>query len=124
MVYKRGDLPVIQIYQKLEFYKTKLLGIFWQTILSEETPGPLPSVDPLYKELKFLDFNDINNFSIAKFIYLTLCEKTHYFIVGSNIPRRFIHMVTRASVIISCDDMMIWKRKFHVHPYYKARQSS
>ena len=41
-----------------------------------ETPGPLPSADPLYKELKFLDFNDIYNFSIAKFIYLTLCEKS------------------------------------------------
>ena len=41
-----------------------------------ETPGPLPSADPLYKELKVLDFNDIHKLSIAKFVYLTLCEKT------------------------------------------------
>ena len=41
-----------------------------------ETPGPLPSADPLFKELKFLDFNDIYKFNIAKFVYLTLCEKS------------------------------------------------
>ena len=39
-----------------------------------EKPGPLPSADPLYKELTFLDFNDIYKFNIAKFVYLTLCE--------------------------------------------------
>ncbi len=39
-----------------------------------EKPGPLPSADPLYKELKFLDFKDIYKFNIAKFVYLTLCK--------------------------------------------------
>ena len=41
-----------------------------------EVPGPLPSAGPLYKKLKFLKFNDIYEFSIAKFVYLTLCEKS------------------------------------------------
>ena len=39
-----------------------------------EPPGPLPSADPLFKELKFLRFHDIYNFSIGKFVYLTLCK--------------------------------------------------
>ena len=41
-----------------------------------DPPGPLPSADPLFKELKFLKFNDIFKMSIAKFVYLTLCEES------------------------------------------------
>ena len=41
-----------------------------------EPPGPLPSSTPLYKELKFLKFDDIFKMSVAKFVYLTLCEES------------------------------------------------
>ena len=41
-----------------------------------EPPGPLPSSSPLYKELKFLKFNDLFRMSVAKFVYLTLCEES------------------------------------------------
>ena len=37
-----------------------------------ETPGPLPSADPLFKELKILKFKDILKMNICKFVYLTL----------------------------------------------------
>ena len=71
-----------------------------------ETPGPLPSADPLYKELKFLDFNDIYNFSIAKFIYLTLCEKSPSLFHNWFKYTHDVHShATRSSVIISRDDM-------------------
>ncbi len=38
-----------------------------------QTPGPLPSSSPLYKELKILKLQDIYKFNIAKFVYQTLC---------------------------------------------------
>ena len=41
-----------------------------------EPPGPLPSASPLYKELKFLKFNDIFKMNISKFVYLTLCGES------------------------------------------------
>ena len=41
-----------------------------------ETPGPLPSSTPLYKELKILKLDYIFNFSIAKFVYETLCGES------------------------------------------------
>ena len=41
-----------------------------------ETPGPLPSADPLFKELKILKFNDIFKMIICKFVYLTLCNQS------------------------------------------------
>ena len=69
-----------------------------------ETPGPLPSADPLYKELKFLDFNDIYNFSIAKFIYLTLCEKSPSLFHNWFKYTHEVHShATRSSVTISRD---------------------
>ena len=67
-----------------------------------ETPGPLPSADPLYKELMFLDFNDIYNFSIAKFIYLTLCGKSPSLFHNWFKYTHEVHShATRSSVIIS-----------------------
>ena len=40
-----------------------------------EPPCPLPSAGPLFKELKFLKFDDIFKMSIAKFVFLALCEE-------------------------------------------------
>ena len=37
-----------------------------------QTPGPLPSSEPLYKNLEILKFNDIFKLSISNFIYSTL----------------------------------------------------
>ena len=37
-----------------------------------ETSGPLPSAEPLYKELNILKFHDIFDLNVAKFIYSTL----------------------------------------------------
>ena len=37
-----------------------------------QTPGPLPSSEPLYKNLKILKFQDIFRLNIAKFVYSTL----------------------------------------------------
>ena len=71
-----------------------------------ETPGPLPSADPLYKELKFLDFNDIYKFSIAKFVYLTLCRKSPSLFHNWFTYTHEVHThATRSSVFISQDDM-------------------
>ncbi len=39
-----------------------------------QTPGPLPSSTPLYKELKILKLQDIYRFNVAKFVYQTLCK--------------------------------------------------
>ena len=41
-----------------------------------EAPGPLPSSNPLYKELKILKLSDIYRFNIAKFVYQTLCDES------------------------------------------------
>ena len=41
-----------------------------------QAPGPLPSSNPLYKELKILKLNDIYRFNIAKFVYQTLCDES------------------------------------------------
>ena len=72
-----------------------------------ETPGPLPSADPLYKELKFLDFNDIYNFSIAKFVYLTLCKKSPFLFHNWFKYTHEVHShSTRSSVVICQDDML------------------
>ena len=69
-----------------------------------ETPGPLPSADPLYKELKFLDFKDIFKFSIAKFVYLTLCQVSPpIFFDWFNYNHQMHSYATRSSVIISQD---------------------
>ena len=66
-----------------------------------EKPGPLPSADPLYKKLKVLDYNDIYKFNIAKFVYLTLCEKSPPIFFDWF---KYIHQVhsysTKSSVII------------------------
>ena len=37
-----------------------------------ETPGPLPSSEPLYKKLEILKFYDIFQLSVANFVYPTL----------------------------------------------------
>ena len=72
-----------------------------------ETPGPLPSADPLYKELKFLDFNDIYNFSIAKFVYLTLCKKSPPLFHDWFKYTHDVHShATRSSVVICQEDML------------------
>ena len=72
-----------------------------------ETPGPLPSADPLYKELKFLDFNDIYNFSIAKFVYLTLCGKSPSLFHNWFKYTHEVHShATRSSVVICQEDML------------------
>ena len=61
----------------------------------------MPSADPLYKDLKFLDFNDIYNFSIAKFIYLTLCGKSPSLFHNWFKYTHEVHShATRSSVII------------------------
>ena len=50
----------------------------------------------------FLDFNDIYNFSIAKFIYLTLCGKSRSFFHNWFKYTHEVHShATRSSVIIS-----------------------
>ena len=41
-----------------------------------EAPSPLPSSNPLYKELKILKFSDIYRLNIAKFVYQTLCDES------------------------------------------------
>ena len=37
-----------------------------------QTPGPLPSSEPLYKKLEILKFDDIFKLNIANFVYATL----------------------------------------------------
>ena len=70
-----------------------------------ETPGPLPSADPLYKELEFLDFNDIYNFNVAKFIYLTLCGISPSLFHDWFKYTHEVHSYsTRSSVVIREDD--------------------
>ena len=65
----------------------------------------MPSADPLYKELKFLDLNDIFNFSIAKFVYLTLCQKSPPLFHNWFKYAHEVHShATRSSVLISQDD--------------------
>ena len=41
-----------------------------------ETSGPLPSAEPLYKELNILKFHDIFDLNVAKFIYSTYSIRT------------------------------------------------
>ena len=41
-----------------------------------EQAGPLPSAEPLFKELKLLNFKDAFDLNVAKFIYLTLAGQS------------------------------------------------
>ena len=67
-----------------------------------ETPGPLPSASPLYKELKFLKLNDIFKMNIAKFVYLTLCgESPHIFSDYFTYTHSVHSYATTSSTIIS-----------------------
>ena len=62
---------MIKLYLKTKRQLTRLI-----LSLTKQYHHQISSADPLFKELKFLDFNDIYKFSIAKFVYLTLCEKS------------------------------------------------
>ena len=67
-----------------------------------ETPGPLPSAEPLFKELKFLDFQDIYKFNISKFVFLTLCKMSPLIFHNWFKYAHEVHShATRAAVIIS-----------------------
>ena len=39
-------------------------------------PGPLPTTNPLFKNLNLLKLNDIFNLNIVKFVYETLCYES------------------------------------------------
>ncbi len=70
-----------------------------------ETPGPLPSASPLFKELKFLKFGDVFKLNIAKFVYLTLCEQSPSIFDDWFVYNHSIHShATTSSVIISQSD--------------------
>ena len=67
-----------------------------------ETPGPLPSADPLYKELEILKFNDIFKMNICKFVFLTLCNEspspfTNWFIYSHQVH----HHATKSNSTVS-----------------------
>ena len=63
----------------------------------------LPSADPLFKELKFLKFDDIFKMSIAKF--LTLCEESPVIFSDWFTYNHLVHShATKSSVIVSQDN--------------------
>ena len=70
-----------------------------------KTPGPLPSAEPLLKELKFLDFKDIYKFNISKFVFLTLCKMSPLIFHDWFKYAHEVHShATRSAVIISQED--------------------
>ena len=71
-----------------------------------EPPGPLPSANPLFKELNFLKFQDIYNFSIGKFAYLTLCKLSPQIFHDWFKYTHEVHTyATKSSVIISQNNL-------------------
>ena len=83
-----------------------------------EPAGPLPSAEPLYKELNILKLHDIFDLNVAKFIYSTLpglspeifsnwftYNRTNYFDLGTTEPNKTLF--TRNSNLVKYGARMI-----------------
>ena len=87
-------------------------GVQYYQIYGED-PVPLPSSTPLYKELKILKLADIFKFSIAKFIYQTLCNESPNVFSDLFIHTHMVHdHATRSSIFIT-------QGNYFVHWYSK-----
>jgi hypothetical protein len=76
-------------------------GVQYYQIYGED-PVPLPSSTPLYKELKILKLADIFKFTIAKFIYQTLCNESPNVFSDWFIYTHMVHdHATRSSIFIT-----------------------
>ena len=70
-----------------------------------EPAGPLPASNPLFCSLHILKFNDLFKFSIAKFVYSTLCGfSPEFFSDWFTYIHDVHHHATRSSSTIVCDN--------------------
>ena len=70
-----------------------------------EPAGPLPATNPLFFNLHILKFHDLFKFSIAKFVYATLCDfSSKVFSDWFKYVHEVHHHATRSSSTIICDN--------------------